>query len=68
MVPFPVMSMPVLFSTTGAKFVSSSKQEKLEIERMYSVRLGGSTGMRGIDSEGGSVTLLRFTDFGTNFV
>ena len=55
-VPFPVMSMPVLFSTTGTKFVSS-KQEK--IERMYSVRLSGSTGMKGIDS---SVASLRFTE------
>ena len=59
LVPFPVMSMPVLFSTTGAKFVSS-KQEK--IERMYSVRLSGSTGIRGIDSEDGSVALLRFKE------
>lgn len=59
LVPFPVMSMPVLFSTTGTKFVSS-KQEK--IERMYSVRLSGSTGMRGIDSEDSSVASLRFTE------
>ena len=57
LIPFPVISMPVLLSTTGAKFVSS-KQEK--IERMYSVRLGGSTGMRGTDSE--NVALLRFTE------
>ena len=63
LVPFAVMSMPVLFSTTGTKVVSS-KQEK--IERMYSVRLSGSTGMRGIDSENGSVALLRFTE--QNFV
>jgi hypothetical protein len=54
LVPFPVMSMPVLFSTTGTKFVSS-KQEK--IERMYSFRLSGS---KGIESE--SVALLRFTE------
>ena len=59
LVPFPVMSMPVIFSTTGTKFVSS-KQEK--IERMYSVRLSESTGMRGIDSDDGSVALLRFTE------
>jgi hypothetical protein len=62
LVPFPVMSMPVLFSTTGTKFVSS-KQEK--IERLYSVRLSGSTGMRGIDDtedDGGSVASLRFTE------
>lgn len=59
LVPFPVMSMPVFFSTIGTKVVSS-KQEK--IERMYSVRLSGSTGMRGIDREDGSVALLRFTE------
>ena len=59
LIPFPVMSMPVLFSTTGTKFVSS-KQEK--IERMYSVRLSGSTGMRGIDNEDGSVASLRFIE------
>ena len=59
LVPFPVMSMPVIFSTTGTKFISS-KQEK--IERMYSVRLSESTGMRGIDSDDGSVALLRFTE------
>ena len=59
LVPFPVMSMPVLFSTTGTKVVSS-KQEK--IERIYSVRLSGSTGMRGIDSEDGGVAFLRFTE------
>ena len=58
-VPFPVMSMPVLFSTTGTKFVS--KQER--VERMYSIRLSGSTGMRGIEGdEDGSVALLRFTE------
>ena len=59
LVPFPVMSMPVLFSTTGTKIVSS-KQEK--IERMYSVRLSGSTGMKGIDGEDGSVASLKFTE------
>ena len=57
LVPFPVMSMPVLFSTTGTKSVSS-KQEK--IERMYSIRLSGSTGID--TSEEGSVASLRFTE------
>ena len=54
LVPFPVISMPVLFSAHGPK--NLSKQEK--VERMYLVPLRG-----GIDSEIGSgAALLRFTE------
>ena len=48
--PFPVISMPVLFSARGVKNVS--KQEK--VERMYSLMSGGGN----IDS----VASLRFTE------
>jgi protein N-lysine methyltransferase METTL21D len=53
LVPFPVISMPVFFSTSGTKNVS--KQEK--VERIYLVPLSGLT-----DTEVGGVASLRFTE------
>ena len=55
LVPFPVISMPVFFSTSGTKNVS--KQEK--VERIYLVPLSG---LEGIDTKVGGVASLRFTE------
>ncbi|KAF8801323.1 hypothetical protein BYT27DRAFT_7115211 [Phlegmacium glaucopus] len=60
--PFPVMSMPVLFSARGAK--NASKQEK--VDRIYLLPLNGLTGAGGpgedIESVDSSVASLRFTE------
>lgn len=55
--PFPVISMPVLFSARGAK--NASKQEK--VERMYLLPLNGWTGAD-IETVGSGVASLRFTE------
>lgn len=56
--PFPVISMPVIFSARGAK--SAPKQVK--IERMYLLPLNGTGGEEDVETVSNGVASLRFTE------